>query len=402
MLTAIVALGLQAQNTMSPYSKYGYGMLSDNASASQRAMGGVGYAMSSGRQINVMNPASYASIDSLTFLFDMGIAATTMWSYEGGNSGKDFGGGLDYLTMQFPLGKYMGASVGLLPFSSVGYSFGSEIEQGYDSRSGTGGINQLYAGVAGRPFKGFTVGMNISYLFGTTLNDTYAITNDGTTSLFERVVQVRDYRLQFGLQYNYPINRNNVVGVGLTYSPGKSLHGYTWGVYYDINSDTQPDTIGYTKMNDKYSLPDTWGFGVSYQYAQKLLIEADITYQPWAKAKYAALEYFEETKFDDRWKVALGLQFQPKSRGNYVQRINYRAGAFYTHDYLNIGGNNVREYGVTMGFGLPTPAARTLINLGFEWRRRQASPATLIKEDYFNITLGMNINELWFWQRKIN
>ena len=90
MLTAIVALGLQAQNTMSPYSKYGYGMLSDNASASQRAMGGVGYAMSSGRQINVMNPASYASIDSLTFLFDMGIAATTMWSYEGGNSGKDF------------------------------------------------------------------------------------------------------------------------------------------------------------------------------------------------------------------------------------------------------------------------------------------------------------------------
>ena len=40
-------------------------------------MGGIGYAMSSGRQINVMwNPASYACIDSLTFLFDMGVGTS--------------------------------------------------------------------------------------------------------------------------------------------------------------------------------------------------------------------------------------------------------------------------------------------------------------------------------------
>ena len=80
-------------------------------------MGGVGYAMNSGRQINVMNPASYASIDSLTFLFDMGISATALWSQEGDKRGKDFGGGLDYITMQFPIMKNMGASIGLLPFS---------------------------------------------------------------------------------------------------------------------------------------------------------------------------------------------------------------------------------------------------------------------------------------------
>lgn len=52
----------------SPYSKFGYGLLNDNATSAQSQMGGVGYAMNSGRQINVMNPASYAAIDSLTFL----------------------------------------------------------------------------------------------------------------------------------------------------------------------------------------------------------------------------------------------------------------------------------------------------------------------------------------------
>ena len=74
-ILAIIAMALPlaapAQNgTITPYSRFGYGMLRDNATSAQQSMGGVGYAMNSGRQINVMNPASYARIDSLTFLFD--------------------------------------------------------------------------------------------------------------------------------------------------------------------------------------------------------------------------------------------------------------------------------------------------------------------------------------------
>ena len=85
LLAAVVlmgaAFGAAAQNsTMTPYSRYGYGQLSDNASSMQRSMGGVGYAMNSGRQINVMNPASYAMMDSLTFLFDMGVDFTILQS----------------------------------------------------------------------------------------------------------------------------------------------------------------------------------------------------------------------------------------------------------------------------------------------------------------------------------
>ena len=69
-----IGLAAWAQNgTTSPYSRFGYGILGDNAIGAQRAMGGVGYALHNNRQINVMNPASYASMDSLTFLFDIGL-----------------------------------------------------------------------------------------------------------------------------------------------------------------------------------------------------------------------------------------------------------------------------------------------------------------------------------------
>ncbi len=386
---------------MTPYSRYGYGIIQDNATSTQRAMGGVGYAMNSGRQINAMNPASYASTDSLTFLFDMGISATALWSTEGDKSGKDFGGGLDYITMQFPISKYMGASIGLIPFSSVGYSFGNKIVHGSNAYEGTGGLNQLYAGVSGKFFNHLSLGVNASYLFGTTINDIYAYTSSGSTSLFERVMQVRDWRLQVGAQYSFNIDKKNRVTLGAVYSPGKDLLGKTWGMKYDIDSDEKPDTIGFTKTKGKYSLPHSWGAGINYEWDNRLMAEVDFTYQSWKDAKYSSLENFEQSRFDNRWEISAGLQYTPKLRGNYAQRIQYRVGGFYNHDYLMINDNNINEYGVSAGFGLPVNGLKTIVNIGFEYRHRQASPQTLVKEDFFNITLGVNFNEMWFWKNKI-
>ena len=396
------SMAIFAQNVMTPYSRYGYGILQDNATSAQRSMGGVGYAMNSGRQINAMNPASYASTDSLTFLFDIGISATALWSKEGDKSGSNFGGGLDYITMQFPISKYMGASIGLIPFSSVGYSFGNEIIHGSNTYEGTGGLNQLYAGVSGKFFNHFSLGINASYLFGTTINDIYVYTSSGSTSLFERVMQVRDWRLQAGAQYSFNINSKNRVTLGAVYSPGKDLLGKTWGMKYDIDSDTKPDTIGFTKTKGKYSLPHSIGGGINYEWDNRLMAEVDFTYQNWKDAKYSALENFEPTRFDNRWEISAGLQYTPKLRGNYAQRIQYRLGGFYNHDYLLINNtNNIQEYGVTAGVGLPVNGFKTIVNIGLEYRHRQATPNPLVKENFLNITLGVNFNESWFWKNKI-
>lgn len=414
---AFATLTATAQNsTNTPYSRLGYGILSDNVTSSQRGMGGVGYAMNSGRQINVMNPASYAAIDTLTFLFDMGGNLRQTWSTEPGSdgtniTGKDLSGGLDYITMQFPLGKYMGGSAGLLPYSQVGYSFGDVVgdDAGISSRQGSGGINLLYVGVAGKPYKGLTVGANISYMFGNILNDNYVTTTSGSQSLFERVLKVTDYKLDFGVQYSYRLSPRHRLTAGVVYSPGKSFHGHTYGVHYPINSSDntiQPDTTGYTSLNGKFSMPETWGLGVNYELDDRLMVEADFTYQPWSKVKYQALEGYEKTeKFADRWKLNAGLQFTPRPRGSYFQRVQYRAGAFYTHDYQTVNGNNVREYGASVGFGLPTANTmmlRSVVNLSLEYRHRQASPQALIKEDCIMVTLGINFNEMWFFQSKIH
>lgn len=404
---------LEAQNTTSPYSMYGYGVLRDGATSMQRQMGGIGYALQSGRQINAMNPASYASIDSLTFLWDIGADVCMNWRKDVtpagvSEKGHGVGGGLDYVTMQFPLSKYMGMSIGLIPFSSVGYSFGDEIMHGSLSNQGTGGISQLYAGVAGK-FKGFSVGANVSYDFGNVINDTYAYTATGNQTLFEHVMQVRDFNVTLGAQYTAKLSRFNRLTFGVTYTPKKSLHGKTWAAFWDITAETAADTVGYTKLGGKYYRPTAIGAGVNFtrERTSRIMVEADFSWQNWSKAAFPALkDDLDQTvvlsqQFNDRMRFALGAEFVPKLRGNYVQRIAYRIGANYARDYIKIGDNSLREFTLACGFGLPTIEGKTVVNLGFEWKRRQASPQTLIKEDYFNITLGLNFNELWFFKRKI-
>lgn len=403
VLCAVAAFSAMAQGntTLTPYSKYGYGMLGDNATSMQRSMGGVGYAMSGGRQINSMNPASYASIDSLTFLWDIGLGLTNLWSKEKDASAKSTGGGLDYITMQFPLGKYMGGSVGLVPYSSVGYSFGSEIEHGSDSRVGYGGINQLYAGVSARPFKNFSIGANFGYLFGTIVNDVYAYTSAGNTSLFERVMKIRDWNVNIGAQYSVAFKKKHKVTLGAVFTPGKTFRGDAWGVSYDINNDTKPQYTDTISLKGNNTMANTYGIGLSYTFDNRLMVETDFTYQDWASAKFAEIKNQEQTKFNNRWKMALGAQYQHNPRGNYLQRMTYRMGVYYNNDYIKIDENKLKEYGVSVGFGLPTPGSKTLINLGFEYKRRLTSPVRMVTEDYINITIGVNFNEMWFWQNKL-
>ena len=68
---------------------------------------------------------------------------------------------------------------------------------------------------------------------------------------------------------------------------------------------------------------------------------------------------------------------------------------------MNVNGNTVRDYGATFGVGLPAPGSKTTVNIGFEWKHRYSAPTSLIKEDYFNITVSVNVNEMWFWKNKI-
>lgn len=412
VVVALLACGasVYAQNTTSPYSMYGYGILGDRATSMQRQMGSVGVAMSSGRQVNVMNPASYAATDSLTFLFDIGADLSMMWAQENSAKAYTTGGGVDYVTMQFPIGKHFGGSIGLLPLSSVGYSFGNDIMHGTMENQGTGGVNEVYLGLAGT-IAGVSIGFNIGYDFGDIVNDVFSTPSGSGRAKFEHIMEIRDWNILIGAQYKLKLDRFNSMVFGVTYSPKKTLLGNSRVTRQEMSQDATPDTIGSLKLKNNYNTPNMVGAGVSYTYSKawRLTVEADFLWQGWKDCKYSPIYadnnqnqiVFEGMTFNDRTRYAAGAEFVPKVRGNYLERMSYRLGGYYSNDYLRIGSNSVKEYGISCGFGFPTPEGRTMVNLGFEWKHRTATPQKLIGENYFNITLGVNFNEVWFFKRKI-
>ena len=60
--------------TNSPYSQYGLGTQSDQTAGFNRGMNGLGLGFREHNQVNFINPASYSSVDSITFIFDVGFS----------------------------------------------------------------------------------------------------------------------------------------------------------------------------------------------------------------------------------------------------------------------------------------------------------------------------------------
>ena len=393
LITAVlcaVFMPLLAQN---PYSQYGYGTIDDNATGNQRAMGGTGIGMRNNLQINMMNPASYTAIDSLTFMFDFSIDYKASWLNEAGATGQSQSGGLNYFAMQFRLGKTVAGSIGLTPLSHVQYTYGNKISNGSYTRIGEGGLSQAYLGVAYQPWKWVSVGVNVGYMFGKIENYTIVATSPSTGGYYKEIL-VNDIRLQAGIQFPITINSKNNLTLGMTYTLGHPVHGSV--VAYATHSDTTE-----FKMKDYYSMPHCFGAGVSYTYDKRLTIAADARYDLWENCKFYNPNTESYEKMSNRIRYSAGAEYRPKMlSSSYFDYVRYRLGGFYEQSYIMVGQNHVREFGVTCGLGFPLRSDKSMLNVSFEYSHRNGSPNKLLSEDHFAIVVSMTFNEMWFWQRK--
>jgi hypothetical protein len=394
-------------NTTSPYSRFGYGEIADNGSGKSKGMGGVSIGMRSNSSINTANPASYTGIDSLTFLFEFGaFGKQSMFSDKVTSSGKAFTANIEFLTMEFPLTRWLAASAGILPYSVVGYSFSNSDSTSMPTNSGTdnyinntktfsgsGNLTQTYGGLSTKIGKHFSFGVNVSYLFGSINNERY-LTFDETSGTYASTLQtqtlkVKDVNLRYGLQYFTELKNKNKLTLGLILE-NKSRLGGT----YSIES-SGIDTISTSNGSD-FQTPLLIGVGGSYTIKDRITLGADFQFQNWANANY----FGKTDTLKNSIKVNVGAEFLPaKITKRYFSRVVYRVGANISSGYLNVNGKSPENYALTLGLGLPVRGSKTLINLGFEYGKKGTTSNNQIREDYFKFSVSATFNELWFFKR---
>ena len=409
-------------NTNSPYTRFGYGEISDQNNGEQRALGGVAIGSRSNSSINTVNPASYSVVDSMTFMFDIGSSALFS-RFSNQNGGKSTtNANLEYLTMQFPLAKWLGFSAGLLPYSFTGYNFSSN-DTAYlkdipnndtipltRTFVGSGGFSQVYMGLSANLFKHFSIGLNAYYLYGTINNyrDLTFSSSNYSSTIEANMIRADNFRYRLGLQYYNTFATKHDVTLGLIYEPKIKLNGgfsqITVGTPNDTIDSNHPNNPNYIAYG--FELPSMFGIGINYTFDKKLSVGIDYSLQQWKN-----VEYFYDPatsknsqNLNNRSKIAVGAEYQQNPKGRkFSDRIRYRGGFNLSDSYYSVDGiTQPKNYSVTCGIGLPlfnkASNSISMLNASLEYGKLGS---TELREDYLKFTLNIVFNEHWFFKRKL-
>ena len=418
----LIAFSLTASaqtSTSSPYSKFGLGELYGDQLPQFRGMGistGV-RDFDSYSHINVGNPASYSTIRLTTI--DVGLYGNYGNMSRGGVTQTNANFNLNHLNFAIPTSEKSALSFGLMPYSSVGYSFSSpttidtlNINNVY---SGDGGISKAYLGYGIQFGKNISVGFNANYLFGTIKNSQeaqYPLSQGALNTKIERRRYINGLNFDYGAQYNTTFNDelNMVIGYSGNISTSMRIKESevvyrTFGNTTDDAQNTALDSISFSEGQKKdITMPMTHKVGISFSKSNKWLIGADAHMANWSGYREGDSNPVTQD-LQNSYGVALGGQITPDMTStNYFSLVDYKLGVKYNKTNVKIGNQDVNEMGVSIGFGLPLPSNRRTsfykVNFSTEFVQRGSSDVSLVKENFVNFRLGFTLNDRWFQRYK--
>lgn len=340
---------LLSQNVMtsSPYSMFGIGEMSAGLYGRTVSMGGVSYGMRGPTMINSVNPAGLVGMDSSHILGEISSFVKNEWYSSNGNSNEAFTGNFSAIALGGRLWPRWYTSVGLIPYTSVGYYFQTQVPLEGTAGSyytstfeGSGGINKLYWSNAFVLPGNLSVGVNISYLFGT-LKQTEA---QSTTSVADEM-RVNAFHADFGVQYVRRLGKESLLTLGAVY-------GYKQELNIDKTSTVTSSTTTTTtkkKGADQY-IPQFAGVGFALEH-KKATHAMDYTFY-----QYSALNSGDSrVKFADVHELRYGISYLPAEYSSqaYWKQITYKAGVSVSTPSYKINGKSGIAYRLSMGLDFP-------------------------------------------------
>lgn len=405
------------KNINTPYSRFNLGSLQPEGPFRSLGMGGVGTATRNNSSIYYTNPASYSSLDTLSFVFDFGVDFGRNFIDDGGSvySSSDFN--FNHLIMGFPISKKLGVAIGIVPWSSGFYKIADEVtasDPGYNptigayaiDHLGSGGFTKIFIGSGLQISKNFSLGVNMTFLTGELTRSNLFTFGDFTTVFNNKSLEtlsLNGLNFDYGFQYTASLKNNYFLNIGASLTSGKNYSSKYNQLSSKYSAYGVTDSISYTAENNaKTFIPDNLRFGISFGKKDKFTTELDYTTSKWSASKIpGSTGYAADTRA-----LLFGAEYIPDKYSNYslFQRFEYRIGAHMNDNYLIVNGEQLKEYGASVGVGVPLrrlASMPSIINLYLDFTRKTGSLAnSLHKEDYLTIGLSLNLYDNWFLKKK--
>lgn len=407
-------------NTYSPYTRFGLGDLVRGGLAQNLAMGGTGIAIHENNRINYLNPAAFSALDSTSVYFDLG-ANTFHNQYRTENySNSWWNMNLHHVTFATSMGKYLGFSAGIVPYSSIGYNIKQEYNDYVTGDAmdvyykGDGGIMNFYLGASLKLFNRISLGASMNYLLGRLTRE--RLIEFPVNSRYSVASSMENFDLQhpifrFGMQYRevirdkffftlggaYDLQAN--VGASVQYNLTNNIYGTNPAFLNDSVIVDSRYSVGQDTINNNFIIPPRTALGISLGIPGKLIITGDFIMQDWTDALTG-----ENYSLTDASSLHLGVEYTPdvEALRGYHKLMSYRVGGYRSNYYLEVNGHQLEDYGITFGVGLPVRSIQSSFNVAFTLGTRGTTEHNLIKENYGIITFNVTLHDLWFRKRRFD
>ena len=403
-----ISESLIAQQSSSPYSRFGLGDLKSQFSPVFNSLGGGGFAINDSKVINPFSPATYSSFESNSFLFSTGLN-NELVNIESIDESQTLNNlSLSHITFGFPLTNKIGSSFGIIPYSSVGYSMQSR-DESYNADmlyNGDGGISKVYAGGSLELLKNLSVGANASYLFGG-LNRRKKLEFDDETIFNSRSnsqINVKGLFYEVGAIYSMQLEGDkSSVSIAFNASNNSEIKAkrsnlvetFEYSGEYEIVKDTFVNSV----VKGDLILPRYTNFGISYT-RDKWLFVFDYSTQNWSEYELLG----ESDSLVNSKRISGGFQFTPdiSSVNQFYKRCHYRLGIALNTTPLQINNTQLEDKSISFGLGIPIKKNRSTYDLSIIFGQRGTTNNNLLKENYVKIGLNMSFEGIWFVKQKYN
>ena len=402
--------GYSQRTSYSPYSYFGVGETNFSATVENQMMGGNTAYYDSVHQ-NMNNAASLSKLKFVNYSVGVDLKNTSYLSAS--TNEKSTAAAINYISVAIPT-KLLSFSFGIKPKTSVGYLLEnddkSKTPPELNRFTGSGGVSNAFVSIGFELLKNWGFGFSSSYAFGNL--------NHYHTKILENIelyTRVSSESSVSGLDYNFStvyqktFNEKITLYSSIIYQPEakyKSRNNQTISTI-DPNSSFGGDSeeidlsaVGLKNTNIK--IPNSLSFGLGLGQDKKWFL--GFNYMKNDEGGYKnELMGLDNVEFKSSQTYSIGGFLLPEynSFTNYFKTLTYRFGLRYKSGGLYVNNQQINEIGVNFGFGIPL-AGISSANLGFEFGQRGTTKASLIKEKFFSIRLGVSLNDLWFIRSMYN
>ena len=402
--------GYSQRTSYSPYSYFGVGETNFSATVENQMMGGNTAYYDSVHQ-NMNNAASLSKLKFVNYSVGVDLKNTSYLSAS--TNEKSTAAAINYISVAIPT-KLLSFSFGIKPKTSVGYLLEnddkSKTPPELNRFTGSGGVSNAFVSIGFELLENWGFGFSSSYAFGNL--------NHYHTKILENIelyTRVSSESSVSGLDYNFStvyqktFNEKITLYSSIIYQPEAKYKSRNNQIISTIDPNSsfggdseEIDLSAVGLKNTNIKIPNSLSFGLGLGQDKKWFL--GFNYMKNDEGGYKnELMGLDNVEFKSSQTYSIGGFLLPEynSFTNYFKTLTYRFGLRYKNGGLYVNNQQINEIGVNFGFGIPL-AGISSANLGFEFGQRGTTKASLIKEKFFSIRLGVSLNDLWFIRSMYN